>query len=90
MKLKEIDLTKCRTYPGGGGGLTDHPDITPGKKYLVHYNGDVYTGTFSYEWYGLNFNGIYDAGAQFDAPGTNSSVWEKVFEIQPKTKAEAL
>ena len=87
--MKEIDLSKCTEFPDGAGAgrLTDHPDIkTDGTLYRVRYDGRSYTGTFSYQWYGLNFNGIYDAGCQFDAPGTNSSGWEKVYELKRKRK----
>ena len=38
-----------------------------------------HVGKFEKEWYGLNFDGIYDAGDQYDPPGTNSSGWQRVW-----------
>lgn len=84
-KLVAVDLRKTVV----AGGTTTHPDITPGKHpgitpgqmYLVLYNDQFYAGRFSRQWYGLNFEGIYDAGCQFDAPGTNKSRWQAVWKI---------
>ena len=63
------------------GRFTNHPDISLRKNYLIKYDGRFYAGKFGREWYGLNFNGVYDAGAQFDKPGTNASSWQGVWEI---------
>ena len=81
MKLKKINLKKCTEHKEGG--YTEHPDIGLRKSYLVKYDGRFYAGKFQREWYGLNFDGIYDddAGAQFDMPGTNESSWQAVWEI---------
>lgn len=79
MKLKKINLMKATKHPSGG--FTNHPDISLRKNYLVKYAGRLYAGKFEREWYGLNFDGIYDAGAQFDKPGTNGSDWQGVWEI---------
>ena len=38
-------------------------------------------GKFTKQWYGLNFEGFYDAGLQFDPPGYNSSNWVALWEI---------
>ena len=92
MKLRKIDLTKSCASPEGGGGKQDHPDIkTNGTHYRVKYDGVWYEGTFGRQWYGLNFNGIFDAGAQYDAPGTNASMWEEIHEIvrAPAVKAKS-
>lgn len=79
-KLKIVDLNKCCRSPEGGG-FHDHPDIRTEKQYLVKYNGCFHAGTFSPEWYGWCFNGIYSAGAQLDKPGTNASAWQGLWEI---------
>jgi hypothetical protein len=81
IRLKPIDLDKSCVRKGGCGGRTDHPDIDLRKQYLIKYDGRFYAGDFSMQWYGLNFNGVYDAGLQYDAPGTNSSSWEAIWEI---------
>jgi len=47
-KLVSIDLSK-------GNGHT-HPDICLGKRYLAKIGGEFYTGRFSKQWYGFNFN----------------------------------
>jgi hypothetical protein len=85
IQLIKIHLRRACNHKGADNGhsRTDHPDIRPGKQeYLVRYAGRFYAGTFEVQWYGLNFNGIYDAGAQFDAPGTNASRWQDVWEIR--------
>lgn len=80
LKLKPIDLSKsCKKKDGHG--LQDHPDISTKKQYLIKWDGRYYAGGFSMEWYGLNFEGIYDAGLQYDAPGTNCSHWQAIWEI---------
>lgn len=83
IRLKKIDLSKCAHKKDGActNDLTIHPDISLKKNYLVLWDGIYAAGTFNMQWYGLNFNGIFDAGLQFDAPGTNSSAWEAVWEI---------
>ena len=74
MKLKKINLKKSDGH--------NHPDIKVGKKrYLAKINGELFTGCFSREWYGLNFDGWNHMGIQFDAPGTNASDWEELWEI---------
>ncbi len=78
--LREIDLSK--------GNGCNHTDIkADGTKYFVKHNGRYYYGSFNNPWYGLNFIGIYDAGAQYDTPGTNHSLWEAVWEIVEKDTA---
>lgn len=76
MKLKKINLSK--------GDGHNHPDIKCGKvKYLAKINGELFTGSFTREWYGLNFDGWHDIGIQFDTPGTNGSDWEALWRIMP-------
>lgn len=71
--LTEIDL--AQTTNKGGAGLE------VGPTYLVLHRGRFHCGTFSTQWYGLNFNGIYPAGCQYDPPGTNASDWQKIWRI---------
>jgi len=67
----------------------DHPQIEVGKQYLVKLrkpSGDgyiYYAGTFSRQWFGLNFDGWTNpAGLQFDKPCADYSRWVQVWEIQ--------
>jgi hypothetical protein len=71
--LREIDLSQ--TTKEGGAGLECGP------VYLILYSGRFYSGTFNMQWYGLNFRGIYDAGAQYDPPGKNFSSWQRIWLI---------
>lgn len=73
-KLSEIDLS-LTTKEGGAG-------LEVGPTYLVMYNGQFYVGDFDKQWYGLNFCGIYDAGAQYDPPGENYSSWQRVWRFE--------
>lgn len=75
-KLTEIDLSLAVEH--------NHPHIKPGKtQYLAKFKGDnrLYLGTFSKEWYGLNFDCDW-GGRQFDAPGYNSSSWKRLWVIE--------
>lgn len=72
LKLKELDLTKGEGH--------NHPDIDINKTYLCKIDGNYFAGTFNIQWYGLNFNGWW-CGLQYDKPGTNSSSWERIWEI---------
>lgn len=76
MKLIKINLRKANEH--------NHPDIKVGDKYqyLIKYDKRFYAGSFSRQWYGLNFEGVYDAGLQFDAPGSNCSEWQAVWLIK--------
>lgn len=78
--LMPIDLTK--------GDGHHHPDIRPGRtQYLVLIDGRYYAGTFSEQWYGLNFCPAWGANShQYDKPGTNYSGWEAVWEIHTFSK----
>ena len=80
-KLTEIDLTK--TTSKGGAGLE------VGPTYLVMYSGRFYAGEFEMQWYGLNFQEIYAAGAQYDPPGENSSDWQKIWLVEDAEKISA-
>jgi len=80
VKLKRIDLSKAVK--------SDHPDIKVGDehRYLARVqmsHGDVLVaGSFSREWYGLNFHWFWGASTfQFDAPGYNGSTWIELWEI---------
>lgn len=81
--LTEIDLSKT-TEKGG-------PGLEVGPIYLVMYDGRFHVGEFDMQWYGLNFCGIYDAGAQYDPPGKDYSSWQKIwlFENAEEMAAEA-
>lgn len=81
--LTEIDLSKT-TRKGGKG-------LEVGPTYLVLYAGEFHVGQFDEQWYGLNFCGIYDAGAQYDPPGENYSSWQRVwlFENAEEMATEA-
>lgn len=72
-KLVPLDMSKAKGH--------ELPGINEEDTYLVLWDGDFHAGTFSRQWYGWNFNGVYDAGLQFDAPGTNRSHWEMVWRI---------
>ena len=84
IKLIPIDLSKAehKVCSSTIDGRTIHPDIKLGAKYLAKCGGQFAAGSFSMQWYGLNFQGFYPAGHQFDAPGTNHSDWEALWEIQ--------
>jgi hypothetical protein len=72
-KLKEINLELGEGH--------NHPYIrTDGTEYLCLYNGNYMTGRFSTQWYGLSFFGGF-LSHQYDKPGTNSSSWQRIFEI---------
>jgi hypothetical protein len=76
-RLKPISLARA----------TEHrcPGVVVGKKlYLAKIGGEFHLGRFGREWYGLNFDTpAYGAGIQFDAPGSNSSEWEALWELIP-------
>lgn len=71
-----IEINLSETTRNGGAGLK------VGPTYLVLYSGRYYAGKFSQVWYGLNFEGIFDAGAQYDPPGTNYSSWQRIWRIE--------
>jgi hypothetical protein len=75
IRLRRVNLSKAKEHKCSG--------IKPGKKeYLCLIDGKFWAGSFSREWYGLYFDGWEDIGLQFDAPGSNSSGWQAVWEIQ--------
>lgn len=75
MKLVKINLSK--------GKESNHPDIKPGRtQYLAKIDNRWHAGSFSRQWYGLNFQAVYDAGLQFDTPGTNHSRWQELYLIK--------
>lgn len=71
--LREIDLSRGRGHT--------HPDIVTGQPYLVRVYGSWHLGLFTQQWYGLSFAPWGNAGLQFDAPGYNSSAWERLIEV---------
>ena len=77
MKTPKLIKINMRRADG-----SNHPDIDCRKNYLVRVGGNFYAGKFERQWYGLNFVGIYDAGCQFDALGTNASSWQDIWEIR--------
>ena len=68
ISLKKIDLSKRVEC--------EHPDIKSDKFYLVKFDGKFYAGKFYRVWYGWNFSGIYDAGAQLNYDG-----FKEIYEI---------
>ena len=74
LKGTELDLTK--------GAGHEHPDIVIGLNYLCKINGQWWFGQFNRQWYGLNFNGRFDAGTQYDKPGTNASEWQRIIHCK--------
>ena len=58
-------------------------NIKPGRtRYLCKIDGEYFVGRFQREWFGLHFDGWCGCGIQFDAPGYNSSDWERVWRIE--------
>lgn len=72
-RLIPLDMSKSDEHT--------HPDINGRNTYLCLIDGEYYTGKFSKQWFGWNFNAVYDAGLQFDAPGYNSSNWQQIWKI---------
>lgn len=73
--LIEIDLD--RTNRDGGAGLE------PGPRYVVLIGGQFHKGWFTRQWYGLNFQGgPWSTGLQYDPPGENCTMWQKVWLIR--------
>ena len=58
------------------------PGISFKKTYLCKIGGAFWVGQFTKVWFGLHFTGWGWGGIQFDAPGTNSSEWQAVWEIK--------
>jgi hypothetical protein len=76
-RLKRIDLQKAHQHECPGV-------VADGKtEYLARIGGQFFAGTFSRQWYGLDFQGWHGMGYQFDAPGENASTWEELWEIRP-------
>jgi hypothetical protein len=61
----------------------DHPEIETLKFYLVQYDGRFFAGQFEKEWYGWNFDGVYDAGTQLDDYSIQA-IWEIIPQVEPK------
>lgn len=57
----------------------EHPDIRPQQLYMAKFDGQWAVGYFGRQWYGWNFQGFYDAGAQLDYPE-----WQGLWEFHPK------
>jgi len=76
MRLVKIDISKAKGH--------HHSDIkADGTNYLVRISNKLYAGTFSMQWYGLNFKGWNNSttGLQFDKPGTNGSNWQEIYQL---------
>lgn len=75
-KLIEIDLTK--------GDKHEHPDFDENGYYLVKFSDRWYFGQPQRVWFGWHFACGFGVcgGFQFDAPGSNHSSWEKMYEIK--------
>lgn len=57
-----------------------------GTFYLIRHNGRWYAGTVTKQWYGWNFNTVYDAGLQMDSSGIT-----EIYEIEhPATRPEPI
>jgi hypothetical protein len=80
MRLKKVNLKTANKH--------ECPEIKTGLEhpYLIKVGGQWFAGTFNRQWYGLNFFGWFGGSLQFDAPGSNSSRWEEVYEIIEKKK----
>lgn len=74
VKLVELDMSRADKHT--------HPDIIVGEWYLVKIHNQYWAGRFNKVWFGLNFRPWANpVGIQFDAPGTNSSMWEGIWRI---------
>lgn len=79
MKIKTPTLIPLDMKRSDG---SNHPDISSRKRYLCLIGGRYYAGEFTKQWYGWNFEGWEGVGLQFDAPGTNASEWQQIWEIR--------
>lgn len=60
----------------------EHPLIRTGQDYLYKVHGHWYVGQAHRQRYGWNFSGWAGGNTiQFDAPGWNSSSWERLYEL---------
>lgn len=74
-KLKRINLLKIKETKDG---RCIHPNIKCLRKhYMICYDGSLYVGVFTEQWYGLNFNGAYDSGVQLNDDNI-TDIWEIV------------
>lgn len=72
------EILLAGTTKHGGNGLE------VGPLYLVLHGGHFYVGRFSEVWFGLNlFVGSHNI--QYDPPGTNSSLWQRVWRLTNET-----
>lgn len=81
IRLQRVDMTRARQLPGSEYGWTC-PGIVVGERYLVLYDGAFYVGCFSGQWFGLNFDGVYDSGVEFEPPGEGHSEFQGVWRIK--------
>lgn len=74
-KLKRVSLCAAKGH--------NLPGVTTRKLYLAKVDDEFHLGRFSRQWYGLNFDcpgaGV---GIQFDAPGSNNSGWQALWEVR--------
>lgn len=71
--LVPIDLTK--------GTKSSHPDFRADQLYLYKVGGLWCCGRPHRQWFGWPFSGWIGGTIQWDAPGSNSSSWEYIFEL---------
>jgi hypothetical protein len=73
IKLKALDMSLSDRH--------NHPQVNCKRNYLCKIGGQYFAGKFSREWFGLVFDHWIYNSLQFDAPGTNGSKWEQIWEI---------
>ena len=71
--LVPIDLSKGEGH--------EHPDFRKGQLYLYKVYGNWYCGRPHRQWFGWTFSGWAGGTVQWDAPGSNSSKWEYIYEL---------
>ena len=81
-RLISVNLSQITKMPSTDSpGKHWHPKISTKKLYLVKINGTYYVGTFDLQWYGHSFSGL-GFNTQLDRPGTNSSMWQAIWEMR--------
>jgi hypothetical protein len=80
-KLKAVDLSKCFSKENDCS-FHDHKGINGRRSYLAKIGGFYYAGKFERVWFGWTFDGWNGTPLQLDMPGTNSSMWQGLWEIR--------
>lgn len=75
-RLVEIDLSLGREH--------DHPAFNTTDYFLAKIGDQLHFGKFHKVWFGWHFSCGWGAsgGMQFDAPGFNSSGWQKLWKVE--------